>query len=66
MASFSGGKRVNLLRGKMRSIRKAEHPARTLKRLSVYEGRVLEMLKAREAGELEQPGRQLRRVRSGR
>ena len=50
----------------MRRIRKAEHPARTFKRLNVYEGRVLALLKAREAGELEQPGRQLRRVRSGR
>ena len=50
----------------MRRIRKAEYSARTLKRVNVYEGRVPEMLKACEAGELEQPGQQLRRVRSGR
>ena len=66
MASFSGGKSGNLLRGKMRRPRKAEYSARTLRRVNVCDGWVPVMLEDREAGELEQTERRLISLRSGR
>jgi hypothetical protein len=62
MAPFSGGKRGNLLRDEVRRPRKAEYPARTLRRVNVCDGRVPEMLEDREVGKM---GR-LRSVRSWR
>ena len=55
MASFSGGKRGNLLRGEMKRPRKAEYSARTLRRVNVCDGRVPQMLEDREIGETGRP-----------